>query len=133
MRGQVYVLCLLIRCTKKGTSLTWHSCQICITHLAWPVEPVWGNPQSWDPTALGWSARHGSSWGTGRSSAPARPPSTASPTLKAHTQTASRRLQGTRLSRDSEAKGGVSGGRRVEGFLGLHRLRQVLGGRRGEP
>lgn len=136
--GQVYVICLLIGRTEKGTtSLMWHSCQIRITHLAWPVGPGWGNwyggilragtSQSWKVSTTRVIPRHRKVL---HSSAPS---SIASATLKAHAQTALRRLQGPRLPRNSEAKGGVSGGRRLEGLLGPHRIRQVFGGRRGEP
>lgn len=77
MMGQVYVICLLIGRTEKGTtSLTWHSCQIRITHLAWPVGPGWGN---WyggilrAGTSQSWEGQHNTSHPEAQEGPPLQP------------------------------------------------------------
>lgn len=80
------------------------------------------NPQSWGLRASGRAGQHGT--GSNHSSPPTP---IASPTLKAHTQTALRQFPGTRLLRDSEVRVGWEEGGCPGGFLGLHRNRQAVG------
>lgn len=97
---------------------------------AGPEAGVWvqRNPQSWGLRASGRAGQHGT--GSNHSSPPTP---IASPTLKAHTQTALRQFPGTRRLRDSEVRVGWEEGGCPGGFLGLHRNRQVVGWGRGEP
>lgn len=81
------------------------------SRLAWMAQPEAGglvqrDAHSWGLTALGRSGRWlGTSWGTGRFSFPAHQLFFSSLTNFQGTHT-NERFQGTRLLRDSEAKGG---------------------------